>query len=117
MPLTILNTPADNLWQAAIQLPDSGTTVQVTGCINPSGINGQTDTNMTGSPLTAPAPPASGNTYWLIEVNTTTGALDILQSNTAMPANSPGCVTIFQQTLAPAQSDPALVPTDVTPDA
>lgn len=117
MPLTILNAPADNLWQCALQLPDSGTTVTVSGCVNPGGIDGQTDTTMTPATLTAPTPPGSGSIYWLIEVNTTTGVVDILQSTTGFPANSVGCVTIFQQTLASGQSDPALVPTDVTPNS
>ena len=117
MSMTITNAPADNKWQASIQLPDSGTTCNVTGCINPSGIDGSTDTAMTGSPLTMPTPPGSGSIYWLIEVNTTTGALDILQSTSAMPTNTGGCITIFQQTLTASTTDPAENATDVTPDA
>lgn len=117
MSMTIINAPADALWQAAIQLPDSGTTVTVAGCVNPGGIDGLTDTTMSPATLTAPAPPGSGNIFWLIEVNSVTGALDVLQSTSAFPANSTGCVTIFQQTLSSGQSDPALVPTNVTPNA
>lgn len=116
MSMTVSNFPSDNTWTASIELPDSGTAITVTGAINPSGIDGLTDTAMTGSPLTAPSPPGSGSIYWLIEVNTSTGALDILQSTSAFPSNSAGCVTIFQQTLTSSTTDPALNPTDITPD-
>jgi len=118
MGLTITNCPADNTFQATIALPDSGTSVSVTGCCNPSGVDGLTDTAFTGSPLTAPTPPGSGIINWLIEFNTSTGALDILQNTTpgTFPTNTAGCQTIFQQTLSPGQTDPSLNNTDVTPD-
>ena len=45
-----------------------------------------------------------------------TAALLVLQSTVAMPVADPGCEVIFSQTLVPGQVDPALVPTDVTPN-
>lgn len=113
MPLTISNYPADNTFISSIQLPDSGTSILVTGAINPSTLG---EISFTGSPVTSPVAPASGFIYWLVEVNTTTGALDMQQSTTSFPANNAGCITIFQQTLAPSNTDPALVSTSVTPN-
>lgn len=113
MPLTISNYPADNTFMSSIQLPDSGTSILVTGALNPSTPG---EVGFTGSPVTSPVAPASGSVYWLIEVNTTTGALDMQQSTTGFPANNAGCITIFQQTLMPTNTDPALVPTSVTPN-
>ena len=117
MPLTISNTTGDGALDpyidSAIELPDTGTSVTVTGTVRPAG---GVSAVLNGSPLTSPAPPASGLVYWLIEANLTTGALTVLQSASAMPAVDTGCVLLFQQTLSPGATDAALVPTDVTPD-
>ena len=113
MPLTILNAPGDATFISTILLPDSGTAITATGALNP---NTATEVAFTNTSLVSPAAPASGSIYWLIEVNTTTGALDILQSTVALPANTAGCVTIFQQTLTTGQTNPAAVSTNVTPD-
>ena len=113
MGMTITNQPADHAFMSTIALPDSGQIVAVTGALNPSMPN---ETSFTGSPITVPVAPGSGSTYWLIEVNTATGALDMQQSNSSMPTNNAGCITIFQQTLVSGNNDEALVPTDVTPD-
>ena len=118
MSLTITNTPGDGTFQAAIQLPDSGQNILVEGSIWP-GATGDpnTETIFSGSPLTAPSPPGSGSIYWIIEVNQTTGALDIQQNTTGFPVtNSAGCITIFQQTLTSSNTDDALDATSVTPD-
>lgn len=118
MPLTIGNLTGDGLTSdliaCSIEIPDSGTSYLVTGSVTPKGGTAQA---MTGSPITAPTPPGSGNIYWIIQVNTSTGALSIKQ-NTTGPAPSPdaGNDTIFTQTLASGVTDPALVATDVTPD-
>lgn len=119
MPLNITNSPANNTWIATVSLPDSGTSIIVTGATNPTGLNGNLDISFTGSPLTAPTPPASGSIYWIIELNTVTGALNLQQNTTGFNniVNTAGSVTIFQQVLTPGQTDPALVPTDLTPDS
>lgn len=118
MGLNISNQPADGTWVATIGLPDSGTTVTVEGSVNPGGIDGLADTAMTGSPLTAPTAPGSGSIFWIIEANTTTGALDVQQNTTGFGnfVNTAGCVTIFAQTLVPGNTDESQNSTDVTSD-
>ncbi len=119
MPLTITNFTGDGIKDdqiaGAIEVPDSGTSYSVTGTVTPAGGSAVA---MTGSPLTAPSPPGSGNIYWIIQVNTTTGALSIKQ-NTSGPAPTPdaGNDVIFTQTLPAGLTDPADDPNaDVTPD-
>ena len=114
--MTISNTPGDNTFQSNIELFDSGTTVSVTGCIWPGSTGNAVEVAFTGSPLVSPAAPASGFVYWIIEVNMGTAALTLLQSTVSMPVADPSCQIIFSQTLAPGQVDPALVPTDITPN-
>lgn len=117
MPLTISNTTgdgyADTYIDSDIELPDSGTVVKVTGTVQ--AIGGQ-PAPLTGSPLTAPAPPSTGLIFWAIEASLSTGALAVLQSAAAMPPPDAGNVLLFQQTLSPASTDDALVATDSTPD-
>lgn len=115
MPLTISNTPGDDSFQANIELADSGTSVVVSGALWPGSPGSQIETALTGSPLTMPAAPATGFVYWAIEVNLTTGALVVIQSTVSSPVADPGCQIIFNQTLVPGSTDPALVAT-VTPN-
>jgi hypothetical protein len=117
VPLTISNWTGDGpepIIATAIELPDSGTSVIITGTVTAQG--GGPAVPVTGSPLAAPAPPGSGSVFWIIQVNTTTGAATVKQSTVSMPAPDPGNVMVFQQTLVPASTDEALVATDVTPD-
>lgn len=117
MPLTISNWTGDGpepIISTMIELPDSGQSVIIAGTVTPQG--GGPAVNVTGSPLTAPAPPGSGSIFWVIQVNTTTGAASIKQSTVSMPVADSGNVVVFQQTLVPASTDEALVATDVTPD-
>lgn len=117
--MTITNFPGDQSFISTIQLPDTnGGNVIVTGTLNPYGsFSGYPQAvAFTGSPVTAPTAPGSGSTCWLIEVNTTTGAVDVLSQASTFPANSAGCTTIFQQTLSSTTTDDALNSTDVTPD-
>jgi hypothetical protein len=118
MPITIQNTPGDGTFQAAITLPDAGHSVTIEGSVWPGAQgNPNVETPFTGSPLTAPTPPGSGFIYWIIEANQSTGALDMQQNTTGFPiANTAGCITIFQQTLSPSNTDDAEDPTDATPD-
>jgi len=117
VPLTISNWTGDGpepIITTAIELPDSGTSVIITGAVTPQG--GGVPVAVTGSPLAAPAPPGSGSVFWVIQVNTTTGAASVKQSTSSMPTADAGNVVVFQQTLVPTSTDEALVATDVTPD-
>jgi hypothetical protein len=117
MPLTISNWTGDGIVDpniaTAIELPDSGSSILITGTVTATG---GTRTSVTGSPLTAPSPPGSGSIFWLIQVHTGTGAATIKQSTVSMPAADATNVVVFQQTLVPSSTDEALVATDVTPD-
>jgi hypothetical protein len=117
MPLTISNWTGDGVKDpviaTSIQLPDSGTSVIIAGSVTPTG--GQPVT-VTGSPVTAPAPPGSGSVYWIIQVNTATGAATVKQSAVAMSAADSGNQIVFAQTLVPGTTDEAANATDVTPD-
>jgi hypothetical protein len=118
MPLTVSNFTGDGVGSPIIstyvELPDSGTTIQVGGSVTPIGGSPIT---VTGSPLTAPTPPVSGSVYWAIEVNSTTGAATVIQSTSSMPTVDPGNLIVFSQTLTPTSTNPAAVPTNVTPTA
>lgn len=118
MPLTVLNTTGDGVsatWiDAQIQLPDSGTSVKVTGNVC---LPGGTPVNVTGSPVTIPAAPGSGSIFYNIQVDGTTGAATVQQSTSADPAPINGnSVVIFRQTLVPSSTDPATTG-ETTPDS
>jgi hypothetical protein len=113
MAMTVSNNPQDGSFQAEIALPDSGTSVAVAGAINPS-TPGEVD--FTGSPVTIPSPPGSGLIYYIIEASTTTGALQVKQSTSAFPTADAGNIIIYEDIVAPSNTDPALDPNLVTPD-
>lgn len=117
MPITISNYTGDavltNQVATSIELPDSGTSVTITGTVTSAG---GSQVSVTGSPLTAPAAPGSGSIYWVIQVNLSTGAATIKQSTSSMPTADAGNIVVFQQTLVSGNTDSALVATDVTPD-
>lgn len=116
MPITISNSTGDGvtstLIQSSIELPDSGTNVLLAGTVQAPG---GTAMVITGSPLTMPVAPGSGSTYWIIQVNTNTGAASIKQSTSGMPLADPNNMIISSQTLVPGNTDPALVQ-DASPD-
>lgn len=117
MPLTTSNYSGDGVntvkVDTYIQLPDSGTAVNVAGSVQAVG---SPAVAITGSPLTMPAAPASGSIFWNIQVDTGTGAATVQQSTTADPAPiSTTAVVIFRQTLTSTSTDPALVGS-ATPD-
>lgn len=125
MALTITNYTGDGVndpvLATTVGLPDSlPDNVTVTGTVDQQG---QPTVTVTGSPLAGPAPPPAGssNTCWIIQVNTTTGAASVKQAGAVFPSPDPGNVQIFAQTLTPTTggvaADPALVPTDATPDS
>lgn len=117
--ITIGNEPGDGSFEANIQLNDAnGGSIAVVGELNPEGTypTYQQALRFTGSPLTAPTAPATGLNYWIIEVDTTSGALAIQQSVSGPPANSPNAITIFSQIDAPSNTDDALNGTNDTPD-
>ena len=117
MPITISNSTGDGVMSPRIdtdiELPDTGTGVSVVGTVTPAG--GAT-VSVTGSPVAAPATPATGLVYWAIEANLTTGALAVIQSTTGAPTVDAGCIILFLQTLAPGQTSDTLAGADSTPD-
>ena len=117
MPLTVINQTGDGtvaaLIDTAVTLPDSGSVVQIDGRVTPPG--GAT-VQVTGSPLTMPAAPGSGQIFWNIQVDTGTGAASVQQSTTADPAPISGtALVVFRQTLGATSTDPALTAAS-TPD-
>ena len=124
MPLTITNRSGDGINDAFIdtfvQLPDAGSSVAVGGTIRATA---GALTALTGSPLTAPAVPGAGSTFWNIQVDAITGAATVQQSTVADPApllSSDGVtpqVVIFRQTLTFGTSGASLPgDTSSTPD-
>lgn len=101
------------LIQLNIALPDTnGGTITVVGVVQATG---GSKVNVNGT-VTAPAAPGSGSIYFLVEANTTTGALTLLQSTSSMPAVDPGNVLVFSDILTTATTDLAQDPNEVTPD-
>lgn len=118
MPLTVIDVTGDgvvaDLSDVAIQLPDSGTSVTISGRVQAVGASSAA---ITGSPLTMPTAPASGSVFWNIQVDTVSGAASVQQSTSADPAPiSQTARVVFRQTLSPSSTDPALTP-ESTPDS
>lgn len=65
-----------------LTLPDSGTSIVISGRVQRVG---QTIQAMTGSPLSAPVVPGSGYTGWIIQVDYTTGAASMKAASNAIP--------------------------------
>ncbi|HLG72145.1 MAG TPA: hypothetical protein VFE42_20695 [Chloroflexota bacterium] len=119
MPITVSSTTGDGqkvtLIDTDVTLPDSGTSVSVVGSVQTPG---QSAVAITGSPVASPGVPGSGTNYWIIQVNTATGAASVKSSTSAMPTADPGNVVVFQQQIAAgASSDPVLDGGDATPDS
>jgi len=117
MPLTITNQSGDGatatLLDVTLQLPDSGTAVQIIGRVQTVGTTGAV---ITGSPLAIPAAPAAGSVFYNIQVDSVTGVATVQQSPAADPPPiSPTALVVFRQTLVPTSIDPALTP-EATPD-
>lgn len=107
MPITMSPLAGDGVGapaiRANIQLPDSGTTVNVQGIYAPPSIGRipqgtNTPITFSGS-VTSPGVPGSGTNYWITEVNTTTGVLAVKTSTGATPSPDPGNVILFSQTI------------------
>ena len=124
MPLVIGNRSGDGVSDAmmdtVIQLPDSGSSVAVVGGV---AAIGHSAVGITGSPLTAPAVPGSGSTYWNIQVDAITGAATVQTSSTGDPAvllssdSLTPQIVIFRQTLTSGSSSSSLdQDTSATPD-
>ena len=117
MPLTASSQTGDGLTADFIDvdltLPDSGTSVAVSGRVQPiSGVS----VNVSGSPLTMPAAPASGSVFWNVQVDMVTGLATVQSSVSADPV--PLSLTariVLRQTLTPASTSAALTP-ESTPD-
>ena len=118
MPLTITNQSGDgvtaDLLDVSLQLPDSGTSVTLSGRVVVKGGAGQA---ITGSPLTMPTAPATGSVFWNVQVDSISGAATVQQSTTADPAPiSSTNRVVFRQTLTPTSNDAATTP-ESTPDS
>ncbi|GAC1406104.1 MAG: hypothetical protein NVSMB60_25790 [Mycobacterium sp.] len=116
MPMTVSNATGDGiltpLIQCSIELPDTGTAVTFAG--QAQNVGGAL-MPLTGSPITIPTAPASGNTYYVLQAAYATGAVTMKQSASAPPTADAGNVIILTQTLGTTSTDPALVP-ETTPD-
>ena len=85
------------LVQVNVGLPGTdGGSVPINGQIQ---VPGSAKLVITGSPLTAPVIPGSGTTFWIIQVNTTTGAASIKTSSSATPAPDASNIVVFQSSL------------------
>ncbi len=107
MPVTISPVAGDGVGSPAIraniQLPDSGSTINVQGIYVPPSI-GQTLQGITtpvsfSGTVNSPGVPGSGNNYWITELNTTTGALAVKSSTSTTPSPDTGNITLFSQTI------------------
>jgi len=117
MPVTISNTTGDGLYTVYedydIEIPDSGGTVLIAGSVQ---IPGNAPVALVGSPITLPAPPASGVIYALVQANLVTGALTVKQSTIAVPTPDPANGAVYSVTIAPSNTNLALDPNASTPD-
>jgi hypothetical protein len=92
--------------QAALTLPDSGTSLSLAGTIQQPG---QNPVALTGSPLTMPAAPGSGSIFWNVQVNYLTGAAVVVQSTVADPppaGQGPNMPLLVGQLLQAANTPP-----------
>ena len=124
MPLTIQNRSGDAIHDVFIdtivQLADVGSSVIVSGTVQQIG---GLPVAITGSPVTAPAVPGSGSTFWNIQVDAINGSATVQTSASADPApllSTDGAtprVVIFRQTLTFAVSSAVeTADTSTTPD-
>lgn len=91
-----------DLIAVTVSVPDSGTGVLIGG--NYQVAHGGSLLVISGSPLTGPAVPVSGTTWWVVQINTTTGAASIKTSSSAQPAADAGCTAIFASTVASVEA-------------
>lgn len=121
MPLSLSNYSGDgqtvNMLDVDVTLPDSGTTIAITGKVQAVG---QSIVLITGSPVTFNIP-GSGTNFYIVECNTTTGALTVLLSTASFAAITldPGNVEVYRMSFAStANPDEALdASTASTPDS
>ncbi len=117
MGATFSNQTGDGLTSVLIttniSLPDAGSSVGIAGTVSTPG---NAPVTITGSPVTVPSPPGSGSIYFIIQINTSTGAATVKQSTSATPAPDAGNTTVFADILLPSNTDLALDPSESTPD-
>lgn len=118
MPLTIQylegDGKADDFFNVAVLLPDTGSSMQVAGTVQ---IAGGTPYSIQLTTLTAPAPPATGSIYYNVQVDGTTGTPTLQQSTTALPAAiNVNSRIVFSQVITLASTDLALAGNDSMPD-
>ena len=101
MPKTIQDTTGDGITvpfvNFALTLPDAGGSITLEGQVSPAEMPAIA---ITGSPLTGPAVPGAGSTWWIIQVNYTTGAATIKTSASATPTADANNVAIFSDVVA-----------------
>lgn len=117
MPVTASSQTGDGIVADFVDfdlvLPDAGTAVAVSGRVQPVG---GASVNVSGSPLTMPTAPASGSTFWNVQVDMLSGLATAQSSPTADPAPvSLSARVVFRQTLSTTSTNPALTP-ESTPD-
>lgn len=117
MPITISNTTGDGQTSVYedydIEIPDSGGSLLVAGSIQ---VPGNASVAITGSPVTLPAPPASGVIYALVQANFVTGALTVKQSTVAAQLPDAGNGAVYSVAIAPSNTSLVLDPNASTPD-
>ena len=119
MSKTTTNSTGDgittDLLTTNVQLPDTGTTVLVSGLVQHVGFS---QVVITGTSVTFPTTPVSGVVNVIIQVNYTTGAATVKSNTTAgtPPTPDAGNVQIFSTILNTTDSNLALDTDNVTPD-
>lgn len=100
MPLTFQNVSGDALVDPflaiTVVLPDSGTSIVVQGAVQALA---NAMVAITGSPLSGTACPPAQITYYIIQVNWTTGAASLKTSTASMPTPDAGNLLIYSDTL------------------
>lgn len=102
----------DDLISTSIELPDTGTTLNLSGSVQAVGA---TLVTITPATLAMPAAPASGSIFWNVQVDKGSGVATVQQSTSADPAPLANNEVVLRQTLGTTSTDPALTPV-VTPD-
>jgi hypothetical protein len=105
-----ISTP---LIRFSMMLPETGAIVPITGSVESVG---NPIVTLTGSPITVPIAPATGLIYYILQANTTTGAVTVKQSVGAMPTADALNQQIFSTILQTTDLNPALDADNITPD-
>lgn len=93
--------------QISLQLPDAnGGNAMCVGTVTPVGGSAVA----VNQSITLPAAPGSGQIWWAIECNHTTGVCSLLQNTSGVNTPDPNNDIIFQDILTTTTTDPSLDP-------